>query len=77
MKKNSNLQKIGVLLGIIGAVMIISNAFVTDLFLKKILAFDQFVFWLGLLLWLFGYRKSLAAAKKGKQPNSNELNKEK
>lgn len=73
MRKTSTLEKVGMVLGIIGAIMIISNAFVEAELIKKILAFDQFVFWLGILMWLFGYRKSMATAKKSKQTKNNEI----
>jgi hypothetical protein len=58
------LEKVGIGLGIIGAIMIFMNLYVINSLFEEILAFDEMIFWIGVLLWALGYMRSQAAEKK-------------
>ena len=69
--KNLNLaEKIGIVLGITGAIMIILNVYFEDNSFKEILALNQIVFWFGILVWAFG-KMQAAATERKKQENEN------
>ncbi|MFT6204940.1 MAG: hypothetical protein ACI9V1_000594 [Spirosomataceae bacterium] len=58
------LEKVGIGLGIIGAIMIFMNLYVINSLFEEVLAFDEMIFWIGVLLWALGYMRSQAAEKK-------------
>lgn len=58
------LEKIGIGLGIIGAIMIFLNLYAKESSFKEILVFDEMIFWFGVFLWALGYMRSQAAEKK-------------
>ncbi len=64
MKNLNLLEKIGMIVGTVGAIMIILNLYYSESNFKEILALDQIVFWVGVLLWAFGNMKAQAAKKK-------------
>jgi hypothetical protein len=40
------------------------NLYVINSLFEEILAFDEIIFWIGVLLWALGYMQSQAAEKK-------------
>lgn len=58
------LEKTGIVLGSIGAIMIFMNLYSKESSFKEILVFDEMVFWIGVFLWALGYMQSDAAEKK-------------
>ncbi|MDF4203405.1 hypothetical protein PXD56_10590 [Maribacter sp. SA7] len=54
MKKLNTVQIIAIVVSVAGAIMVILNATIEDITYKEVLAFDQLVFWSGILLWGFG-----------------------
>jgi len=70
--KNLNItEKIGIVLGTIGGIMIVLNLYFEDSSFKGLLEFNQLVFWFGVLIWALGKMQSEKAEREKKQENEN------